>query len=69
MRNMRLRNIAISDDSYNSLKDLGKFGNSFDDVIRKLILVQREVQKQEKCNERQLLESEDAAQMKLEKSD
>jgi predicted CopG family antitoxin len=51
MPNVRLRNIAISDDNYNSLKDLGKTGDSFNDVIRKLILLQQQQQQQEHCKE------------------
>jgi predicted CopG family antitoxin len=33
----KLHNIAVDDDNYHALKNLGKVGDSFNDVIRELL--------------------------------
>ena len=37
----RMHNIAIDEDNYQTLKALGTFGDSFNDVVRRLIKIAR----------------------------
>ena len=44
----KIHTIAIDDDNYESLRKLGRFGESFNDVIRGLIsIARREVQEED----------------------
>jgi predicted CopG family antitoxin len=39
---MSLKHIAISEENYEILKDLGKAGDSFNDVLNKLLHTEKE---------------------------
>ena len=42
-----MKNIAVNDDTHAELKSWGEFGESFDDVIKKLITCCKEMNKNE----------------------
>jgi predicted CopG family antitoxin len=60
-RRLRLKRIVISEHNYLALKKLGQAGDSFNDVISKLLRIERIYQEMKKQEEEQKQENNDSS--------